>query len=109
MINSGGRIEGEYGLGCGRTNLMVIWNYPQCIQKEVIELKILYSNLVKTISAGLDQIDAYLDRFAQNEGHLVIFDRREAKTWEEKIFCQQKVYNNKTITVWKCKKAVPRK
>jgi len=100
VINSGGRIEREYGLGRGRTDLMVIWNYPQGIQKEVIELKILYSNLDKTISKGLKQIDEYIDRCAQNEGHLVIFDRRESVSWDEKIFCKQKKYNNKTITIW---------
>ncbi|ETR69564.1 MAG: hypothetical protein OMM_03857 [Candidatus Magnetoglobus multicellularis str. Araruama] len=100
VINSGGRIEREYGLGRGRTDLMVIWHYPQGIQKEVIELKILYSNLEKTISKGLEQIDEYLDRCAQKQGHLVIFDRRVSITWDEKIFCQQKMVNNKTITVW---------
>ncbi|ETR66395.1 MAG: hypothetical protein OMM_05674 [Candidatus Magnetoglobus multicellularis str. Araruama] len=100
VINSGGRIEREYGLGRGRTDLMVIWHYPQGIQKEVIELKILYSNLDKTISKGLEQIDEYLDRCAQKQGHLVIFDRRVSITWDEKIFCQQKMVNNKTITVW---------
>ena len=36
VINSGGRIEREYGLGRGRTDLMVIWHHPQGIQKEVI-------------------------------------------------------------------------
>ncbi|ETR65803.1 MAG: hypothetical protein OMM_13691, partial [Candidatus Magnetoglobus multicellularis str. Araruama] len=82
------------------TDLMVIWHYPQGIQKEVIELKILYSNLEKTISKGLEQIDEYLDRCAQKQGHLVIFDRRVSITWDEKIFCQQKMVNNKTITVW---------
>ena len=100
VINSGGRIEREYGLGRGRTDLMVIWHYPQGIQKEVIELKILYSNLDKTISKGLEQIDEYLDRCAQKQGHLVIFDRRVSITWDEKIFCQQKMVNDKTITVW---------
>ncbi|ETR69837.1 MAG: hypothetical protein OMM_03664 [Candidatus Magnetoglobus multicellularis str. Araruama] len=100
VINSGGRIEREYGLGRGRTDLLIIWNYSQRVQKEVIELKILYSNLEKTISEGLKQIDKYLDRCAQKQGHLVIFDRRESITWDEKIFCQQKMVNNKTITVW---------
>ena len=100
VINSGGRIEREYGLGRGRTDLMVIWNYPQGIQKEIIELKILYSNLDKTISKGLKQIDKYLDRCAQKQGHLVIFDRRVSMSWDEKIFRRQELVNNKCITVW---------
>jgi hypothetical protein len=79
---------------------MVIWQYPQGIQKEVIELKILYRNLERTISQGLEQVDEYFDRCSQKQGHLVIFDRRESITWDEKIFRKQKMYNNKTITVW---------
>jgi hypothetical protein len=100
VINSGGRIEREYGLGRGRTDLLIIWNYSQGVQKEVIELKILYSNLEKTISEGLKQIDKYLDRCAQKQGHLVIFDRRVSMSWDEKIFRRQELVNNKGITVW---------
>jgi len=66
VINSGGRIERrEYGLGRGRTDLMVIWSYPQGIQREDIELKILYSNLEKTISKGLKQIDQILEKLIE--------------------------------------------
>ncbi|MBF0225755.1 MAG: ATP-binding protein [Desulfobacterales bacterium] len=102
VVNSGGRIEREYGLGRGRTDLMVIWPYPKGIQKEVIELKILYKSLEKTISAGLEQTYDYMDRVGRDEGHLVIFDRSVSKTWEEKIFCRKDIYKNKnkTITVW---------
>ncbi|MBF0203758.1 MAG: hypothetical protein HQK67_05445 [Desulfamplus sp.] len=124
VINSGGRIEREYGLGRGRTDLMVIWNYSisptpsplpkgegkneeitpklthQRVQKEIIELKILHKSLEKTISDGLFQTYQYMDRCGCNDGHLIIFDRGESKTWEEKIFCKTESYKGKTITVW---------
>ncbi|MBF0230014.1 MAG: AAA-like domain-containing protein [Desulfamplus sp.] len=124
VINSGGRIEREYGLGKGRTDLMVIWNYyisptpsllpkgegkneeitpkltHQRVQKEIIELKILHKSLEKTISDGLEQTYKYMDRCGQSEGHLVIFDREKSKTWEEKIFCKTESYKGKAITVW---------
>ncbi|MBF0388519.1 MAG: hypothetical protein HQK71_00290 [Desulfamplus sp.] len=112
VINSGGRIEREYGLGRGRTDLMVIWNYEKkgeeqikqdttkSVQKEIIELKILHKSLEKTISEGLEQTYQYMDRCGQNQGHLVIFDREKSKTWEEKIFCKTESYKDKKITVW---------
>ncbi|MBF0211772.1 MAG: AAA-like domain-containing protein [Desulfamplus sp.] len=112
VINSGGRIEREYGLGRGRTDLMVIWNYEKkgeeqikqdttkSVQKEIIELKILHKSLEKTISEGLEQTHKYMDRCGQNQGHLVIFDREKSKTWDEKIFCKTESYKDKKITIW---------
>ncbi|MBF0102372.1 MAG: ATP-binding protein [Desulfobacterales bacterium] len=100
IINSGGRIEREYGLGRGRTDLAIIWPYPKGIQKEIIELKLLHKSLEKTISDGLDQTYKYMDKFGCTEGHLVIFDRSTVKSWEEKIFCRKEVYQDKTITIW---------
>ena len=47
IINSGGRVEREYGLGRKRTDLLVIWPYKGRLQKVVIELKILYGSLAK--------------------------------------------------------------
>ena len=43
IVNGGGRIEREYGLGRMRTDLLVIWPYPGGLQKVVIECKLLYS------------------------------------------------------------------
>ncbi|MBL0700440.1 MAG: hypothetical protein JJV92_06120, partial [Desulfosarcina sp.] len=91
IVNSGGRVEREYGLGRMRTDLLVIW--PLIIQgldqkaeitksgaqKIVIELKILYKTLARTISDGLAQTAAYMDKCAAGEGHLVVFDRDEKK------------------------------
>ena len=41
-----------------------------------------------------------MDSCAADEGHLVIFDRDEAKTWQEKIFTQAEHYHGRTIQVW---------
>ncbi|CAK0770719.1 ATP-binding protein [Gammaproteobacteria bacterium] len=38
IVNGGGQIEREYGLGRGRTDLMIIWKYPGGVQKIVIEI-----------------------------------------------------------------------
>ncbi|MBF0243541.1 MAG: ATP-binding protein, partial [Desulfamplus sp.] len=72
-----------------RTDLLVIWKYNDNLdstQKIVIELKLLYKSLQKTIKDGVKQTLEYMDRCSADEGHLIIFDRTEGKAWEEKIF-----------------------
>lgn len=100
ILNSGGRIDREYGLGRMRTDLLVIWPFTGGTQKMVIELKVLYKSLEKTISAGLNQTHSYMDRCGGDEGHLVIFDRNPERTWEQKIFVRDETYAGKIITVW---------
>jgi len=99
IVNGGGMIEREYGLGRGRTDLMIIWKYPHGVQKIVIELKVLYKSLEKTIKDGLAQTWEYLDRMEQGSGHLVIFDRSECP-WEQKIYRKEEFFNGKFITIW---------
>lgn len=100
IVNGGGRIEREYGLGRQRTDLLVIWNHPQGIQRVVLELKLRTSKLETVIEAGLRQTWEYLDRCAGNEGHLVIFDRDPNKPWEEKIFHRTETVQGRTLDVW---------
>jgi hypothetical protein len=100
IVNGGGRIEREYGLGRLRTDLLVIWPYTGGTQKAVIELKLLRKSLEQTIESGLEQTWAYMDRCAADEGHLVIFDRTPEKSWEAKIFQRQEHFQIHPITVW---------
>jgi hypothetical protein len=124
IVNGGGRIEREYGLGRMRTDLLVIWpvkeqniddrqqvtegigyqsssiSYPAKIQRVVIELKILYKSMAKTIDAGLKQTWEYMDRCRADEGHLVIFDRSTKKSWKKKRFVMEKSFQEHSITVW---------
>ncbi|MBL7205138.1 MAG: ATP-binding protein [Desulfobacteraceae bacterium] len=100
IVNTGGRIEREYGLGRMRTDLLVIWPHPDGVQKVVIELKILYKGLKQTLRTGLQQTWEYMDRSGTGEGHLVIFDRDPEKSWEEKIFERKEQYDGHQITVW---------
>lgn len=102
VLNGGGRIEREYGLGRERTDLLVIWPYDEerAVQRVVIELKIRYRDLEKTIQAGLEQTWRYMDKADTAEGHLVIFDRTPSKPWSEKVFQRTEAYNGTTILVW---------
>ena len=118
IVNSGGRVEREYGLGRMRTDLLVIWRVQGSgvkgqgsggssqgsgagqTQKVVVELKILYKSLETTIKEGLSQTAKYMDKCGTSDGHLIIFDRRENITWDEKIFRRSERYENREILVW---------
>lgn len=100
IVNGGGRIEREYGLGRMRTDLLVIWPYPDAFQKVVIELKILHRSLAHSLTEGLAQTYQYMDRCDTQEGHLLIFNRSKHKTWQEKIFSRPETYQGISIMVW---------
>jgi hypothetical protein len=100
IVNGGGRLEREYGLGHMRTDLLVIWPYAGGVQKAVIELKLLHKSLTQTVTAGLEQTWAYMDRCATREGHLVVFDRPAGKPCEEKLFHRQEPFKGHTIDIW---------
>ena len=121
MVNGGGRIEREYGLGRMRTDLLLVWP-PGCArtpaqpgqrrepQKVVIECKMLRrglertvrEGLERTVREGLEQTRAYMDRCGAAEGHLVVFDRTEGRSWDEKRFRRDQAEGGTLppITVW---------
>jgi hypothetical protein len=100
IINGGGRVEREYGLGRGRTDLLVIWPYPSGEQRVVIELKLKRKSLEETIAQGLEQTQAYMDRSRAEAGHLVIFDRNKDRNWSDKIFVREEEFQGVKIKVW---------
>ena len=101
IVNGGGRIEREYGLGRRRTDLLVVWPVAgERLQKVVIELKVVHDGRESTIKEGLPQTVAYMDRCGAPEGHLVLFDRDPLKPWEEKLFRREEAHGRQRITVW---------
>ena len=86
VVNGGGRIEREFGLGRRRVDLLILWPQGGRLQRFVVECKVLRRDLDATIAEGLEQIADYMDGCAAEAGHLVIFDRDEKKSWNEKIF-----------------------
>ena len=89
VVNAGGRIVREYGLGRGRTDLLIEWRRDDGgMQRFVVECKVRRERdgLETVIREGVAQTAAYLDRCGAEEGHLVVMDQDDGKTWEEKIF-----------------------
>ena len=105
VVNSGGRIEREYGLGRGRTDLLIVWPRAgragaSTAARFVVECKVLHKSLERTVREGLEQTAGYMDRCAAREGHLVVFDRSADKRWEDKIFRREEAVDGRTIIVW---------
>ena len=107
VVNSGGRIEREYGLDRGRTDLLILWprggeRAPagSAMDRFVVECKVLHKGLEPTIGEGLRQTAGYMDRCGSEVGHLVIFDRSEGRPWEEKVFRRDERLHDRPITVW---------
>ena len=85
VVNGGGRIEREYGLGRGRTDLLVLWprvpGQPSDLwERFVVECKVLRDsdrrNLEWTVDEGVKQTCGYMAKCGADEGHLVVLDRR---------------------------------
>ena len=88
VVNGGGRIEREYGLGRGRTDLLVLWpreaGQPSDLwERFVVECKVLRDSdrksLARTVECGVKQTLGYMAQCGAEEGHLVVMDRRSGE------------------------------
>ena len=105
IVNGGGYIDREYGLGRRRTDLLIrkplTEGYGGPVQRIVLELKIKRGDLDMVIERGLEQTWQYMDTVgAVDEGHLIVFDRDGQKSWEERIWHRRCHYLGHPITVW---------
>jgi energy-coupling factor transporter ATP-binding protein EcfA2 len=94
VVNGGGTVTREYGIGRKRIDLLVSWPWvdehgKKQLQREAIELKVWRDGRKDPLAEGLKQIDAYLTGLGLEEGVLVLFDQRttaidvEERTHEE--------------------------
>ncbi len=106
VINGGGVIEREYGLGRGRTDLFVRWPYAvggeAREQRFVIECKVQREHRTREamITEGLPQVTEYADRCRASAAHLVIFDRRPGMSWDEKVYRERRTFGGREVEIW---------
>ena len=100
IVNGGGRIEREYALGRGRTDLLIVWPQGGRERRFVVECKVLRKGLERTIDEGIEQTRRYVDRCGAEAGHLIVFDRTPDRTWAEKIFRRAPAGAGAPVTVW---------
>ncbi|MDE0627871.1 MAG: ATP-binding protein [Bryobacterales bacterium] len=103
LVNSGGRIERDFGVGRLRTDLLVVWPRPGGIEtRYVIECKVLRPRygLESTIAEGVRQTVQYMDVTGAEEVHLVVFDLRDDRTWSQRIFHRHEAHREVAVDVW---------
>jgi hypothetical protein len=82
LVNGGGQIDREYGVGRGRVDLQVRWPYrladgTSAVQRRALEIKVWRPDQADPRKRGLEQLDGYLEQMRLARGVLVIFDRRK--------------------------------
>ncbi len=100
VVNGGGRIEREYALGRGRTDLLIVWPQGGRERRFVVECKVLRKGLERTIAEGVEQTRGYVDRCGAEAGHLIVFDRAPDRPWADKIFRRATAGAGAPVTVW---------
>lgn len=96
VVNGGGRVEREYGLGRGALDLMICWRE----ERHAIEVKVRRDT--ETEADALDQVARYLDHAGLGEGWLVMFDLRKERSWAERLFVREVAHAGKTVRIVGC-------
>jgi DNA polymerase III delta prime subunit len=81
IVNGGGMVDCEYGIGRGRIDVLVRKPYTDsghkaAVHREAVELKVRRPRQGNPLKDGLAQLDEYLSRLGLDSGTLMIFDRR---------------------------------
>ncbi|MBI5546721.1 MAG: AAA-like domain-containing protein [Deltaproteobacteria bacterium] len=93
VVNGGGRIEREYGLGRGALDLMVFFKD----ERFAIEVKLRRGR--ETEKDALKQVSGYLERAGLKEGWLVLFDLRKRALWKKKLLRRHRKVRGKRVHV----------
>jgi hypothetical protein len=102
IVNGGGYIDREYGVGRGRIDLLIRKPFGDGqVQREAVEMKVWRPGTRDPLDDGLDQLDGYLDRLGLDTGTLVIFDRRHdaAAIPDRTRFVTERSPSGRTITL----------
>jgi hypothetical protein len=96
VTNGGAHIDREMALGKNRLDICIEWKG----QKYPIEIKLYKGG--KTLKDSTEQILKYMERVGAKEGWVVVFDRDDQKSWDERIYLREEIANGKKITVAGC-------
>jgi type II secretory pathway predicted ATPase ExeA len=100
VINGGGKIDREYGLGRGALDLMLTWSGGGGVERHAIELKLRRDT--RTESRGIEQLGRYLDSAGLSVGWLVLFDQRKGRSWKQRLYLKKRKRGAHTIWVVGC-------
>jgi hypothetical protein len=104
IVNGGGYIDREYGIGRGRIDLLVRFPYKKAdgspaVQRRALEIKVWRKGRPDPLKKGLEQLDEYLRKLGMSRGTLVIFDARGRFARREPKFEQKRTPSKREVTV----------
>jgi len=112
VVKSRGRITREYAVARGRTDLLIEWPTSRANAGVPCEQA---CHRVQGCRGAVRPRDhrppglaadggvhgaEYMDLCGAGSGHLVVFDMRSGKTWEDRIFTRDRKPGQPPITVW---------
>jgi hypothetical protein len=102
VANGNGFIGREYAYGTKRADLVLKWRWAGGEQRVVIELKLITErdSYAAVKAAVLEQTAAYAALCDATEAHVVVFDRRGAVSWEERVFTDSGEFGGVKIKIW---------
>ncbi|MEA1911094.1 MAG: ATP-binding protein, partial [Spirochaetota bacterium] len=108
VANGGGYVFREYGLGRGRTDLMLKWRLSTSSgtganeQRIVIELKVYTKgvSLKGLKEKALVQTLEYAKKSGSTENHIIIFDRDDQTDWREKLYTETCEFEGESFKIW---------
>jgi hypothetical protein len=106
IVNGGGFVDCEYGVGRGRVDVLVRKPYTdadgkRAVQREAVEIKVRRAGGGNPLKEGLVQLDGYLTRLGLETGTLLIFDRRPTavKRPPDPGFTQERTPTGRVVTL----------
>jgi hypothetical protein len=95
VVNGGGRVHREFSAGRGALDLCVEYGG----ERFAIEVKRIRARdgFEKKRSEGIAQLSGYLDTLGLTEGWLVLFDVREGRSWEDRLWSEHVVHDGKAL------------
>jgi hypothetical protein len=96
VVNSGGKVFRQFAEDRGAIDIVALYKDHEYLVE--VKLKEPYFSM----DESLGQLEGYMDTADEKEGWLVIFDRSENKTWDEKLTWGTQEYKGKTIHVVGC-------
>lgn len=99
VVNGGGRVMREYAAARGRVDLLI--EYGE--ERHVVEIKRVpprHRTLERVREQGIEQLTGYLETMGLPEGHLVIFDQREGRSWEDRLWTERLEHRGRRLWLW---------
>ena len=107
IVNGGGRINREYGLGRKRTDVFIEWpvneeqGYFGEVQRVILELKLWKKgSLAAVLEVGIPQTLDYARNIGANEAHLIVFDRRPDSPWDTRVWRREVQEQGWVLGIW---------